>query len=194
MSATPPALAVLREREFRHYFASRFLSGTGQSLLRAAFGWHVYALTGSEFQLGLLGVIQFVPALALSLVAGALADAHDRRKIILLAQLASLAVQAYSGRDPGVTDQLVTPWSSPSRPPRRSRIQRARMLPPSSRARSRQRRDRISGDDVSSRRACADGLVVARGDRAAYAAPARRRIPRAVRGIRPRRLKASAGR
>ncbi len=94
MSATPPALAVLREREFRHYFASRFLSGTGQSLLRAAFGWHVYALTGSEFQLGLLGVIQFVPALALSLVAGALADAHDRRKIILLAQLASLASAA----------------------------------------------------------------------------------------------------
>jgi MFS family permease len=106
MSAAPPALAVLREREFRLYFGSRFLSGTGQSLLRAAFGWHVYALTGSEFQLGVLGVVQFVPALALSLVAGALADAHDRRQIILWAQAASLASAAllWLATSDGATD------------------------------------------------------------------------------------------
>jgi MFS family permease len=106
MSAAPPALAVLREREFRLYVGSRFLSGTGQSLLRAAFGWHVYALTGSEFQLGLLGVVQFVPALALSLVAGALADAHDRRQIILWAQAASLASAAllWLATSDGATD------------------------------------------------------------------------------------------
>lgn len=89
-----PSYAVLREREFRLYFGSRFLSGTGQSLLRAAFGWHVYALTGSEFQLGVLGVVQFVPALALSLVAGAFADAYDRRRIIEVAQLATLGSAA----------------------------------------------------------------------------------------------------
>ncbi len=90
MSQVAAPFAALREPEFRLYVASRFLSGTGQSLLRAAFGWHVYVLTGSEFQLGVLGIVQFVPALALSLVAGALADAYDRRRIILCAQLAAL--------------------------------------------------------------------------------------------------------
>ncbi len=83
-------LTVLRDREFRLYVASRFLSSTGHAVLRAAFGWHVYALTGSAFQLGLLGVVQFVPALALTLYAGAVADARDRRSVILASQSAAL--------------------------------------------------------------------------------------------------------
>jgi MFS family permease len=87
-------LSVLRDREFRLYVASRFLSSTGHAVLRAAFGWHVYALTGSAFQLGLLGVVQFVPALALTLWAGAVADARDRRSVILASQTAALACAA----------------------------------------------------------------------------------------------------
>jgi MFS family permease len=63
-------------------------------VLRAAFGWHVYALTGSAFQLGLLGIVQFVPALALTLYAGAVADVRDRRTVILVSQTAALACAA----------------------------------------------------------------------------------------------------
>ncbi len=85
---------MLGDREFRTYVASRFLSATGHAVLRAAFGWHVYALTGSAFQLGLLGLVQFVPALALTLFAGAVADARDRRTVILASQTAALACAA----------------------------------------------------------------------------------------------------
>ncbi len=72
------------------YLASRFAVGTAMMLLRAAIAWHVFALTRSPFHLGLIGLVQFVPALALVLVAGALADSRDRRRIMMLAQLVAL--------------------------------------------------------------------------------------------------------
>ncbi len=84
-------LAALREPDFRWFLASRFCSATAMTGLRAAIGWHLFALTGSPFQLGLLGAVQFVPALALSLVGGAFADAHDRRRIAQVTQLVALA-------------------------------------------------------------------------------------------------------
>jgi MFS family permease len=49
--------------------------------------WHVFALSGSEAALGTIGLVQFVPALLLTLVGGAVADAWDRRRIMRLAQL-----------------------------------------------------------------------------------------------------------
>jgi MFS family permease len=84
-------LAALREPDFRRYLASRLCSATAMTGLRAAIGWHLFALTGSAFQLGLLGAVQFVPALGLSLVGGAFADAHDRRRIAQVTQLVALA-------------------------------------------------------------------------------------------------------
>ena len=56
--------------------------------------WHVYALSGSAFHLGLIGIVQFLPAPALTLVGGALADAHDRRRIMMIAQLVPLGCSA----------------------------------------------------------------------------------------------------
>jgi len=75
---------------FRYYLVSRFCSGTAMTMLRAAIAWHVFALSHSAFHLGLIGLVQFVPALGLSLVAGAVADTYDRRRIMLLAQLIAL--------------------------------------------------------------------------------------------------------
>ncbi|MGH7286902.1 MAG: MFS transporter, partial [Myxococcota bacterium] len=57
------------------------------TLLRSAVYWHVFELTGSEAALGLIGLVQFVPALALTLVGGAVADAYERRTVMRLAQL-----------------------------------------------------------------------------------------------------------
>jgi len=73
------------------YLASRFCAATAMTLLRAAIAWHVYELTKSAFYLGLLGLVYFVPAVSLSLVGGAVADAYDRRRIMRLAQLPLLA-------------------------------------------------------------------------------------------------------
>ncbi|HKA31335.1 MAG TPA: MFS transporter [Candidatus Binatia bacterium] len=73
------------------YLLSRFCAATAMTMLRAGVAWHVFALTGSAFHLGLIGIVQFLPALGLMLVAGSLADVRDRRRIMQVAQTVSLA-------------------------------------------------------------------------------------------------------
>jgi MFS family permease len=73
------------------YLASRFCAATAMTLLRATVFWHVYELSGSNAAVGTIGLVQFVPALALTLVGGAVADAYDRLRIMRLAQLPYLA-------------------------------------------------------------------------------------------------------
>lgn len=60
------------------------------TIVQAAIAWQVYAISGSTLQLGVIGIVRFVPALGVSLIGGAAADVYDRRKIILLAQIAPL--------------------------------------------------------------------------------------------------------
>jgi MFS family permease len=83
-------LRVLLPRDFRFYLASRFCTATGMTMLRAAILWHVFALSHSAFHLGLIGLAQFAPALSLSLVAGAVADTHDRRRVMMVAETVAL--------------------------------------------------------------------------------------------------------
>jgi MFS family permease len=64
------------------------------TLLRSALFWHVFALSGSNAAVGTIGLVQFVPALALTLVGGAVADAYDRLRVMRLAQLPYLATAA----------------------------------------------------------------------------------------------------
>jgi MFS family permease len=74
----------------RAYLVSRFFSGLGRSLLSATLAWHVWKLTESYFMLGVVGLLEFLPVIPVSLYAGAFADAHDRRKIVLATQSVSL--------------------------------------------------------------------------------------------------------
>jgi MFS family permease len=64
------------------------------TLLRSAVYWHVFELSHSKAALGTIGLVQFVPALALTLVGGMVADAYDRRRVMRLAQLPYLASAA----------------------------------------------------------------------------------------------------
>ena len=57
------------------------------TIFSASVMWQVFDLSGSAFQLGLIGLVRFVPHLALSLLAGAFADTYDRRSIAMLAQI-----------------------------------------------------------------------------------------------------------
>ena len=77
---------------FYIFLVSRFASATALTLLRAAVAWHVYSLSGRPLHLGLIGIVQFVPGLALMLVGGAVADSYDRRRIINLSQLVAGAI------------------------------------------------------------------------------------------------------
>ncbi len=91
----PSALRLpLREPRLLLFLASRLASGTAQSLLRATIAWHVYELSGSAAALGLVGLVQFLPALALGLVAGVVADTRDRKRIVVAAQVVSFACGA----------------------------------------------------------------------------------------------------
>ena len=48
-------------------------------MLALLIGWKIYELTGSAFDLGLVGLIQFVPAVVLTLLIGHAADRYDRK-------------------------------------------------------------------------------------------------------------------
>lgn len=58
----------------------------GYQMLALTIGWQIYELTNSAFDLGLVGLIQFVPAVVLTLLVGHAADRYDRRLIVRAAQ------------------------------------------------------------------------------------------------------------
>jgi MFS family permease len=83
-------LGILRQRNFDLFLGSRVLSGVASTMLQAVFLWHVHEISESALSLGLLGLARFFPALGLSLIGGAAADAYNRRLIIIGAQIAPL--------------------------------------------------------------------------------------------------------
>ncbi|MBN9494249.1 MFS transporter [bacterium] len=82
--------AALRQRNFTVLSVSTFCSGTTLTLVQAAIAWQVYQVSDSVLQLGVVGLVRFLPSLGLSLVGGALADSHDRRLITLVSQAVPL--------------------------------------------------------------------------------------------------------
>ncbi|OYO26533.1 MFS transporter [Janthinobacterium sp. PC23-8] len=92
--------SVLRHRNFAFYLSARVLGTLAVQMQSVAIGWQVYQMTGSLFDLGLIGLAQFAPFLVLILPAGHIADRYNRRNIIawcLTAQLAcALALLAFT--------------------------------------------------------------------------------------------------
>ncbi|HSV60954.1 MAG TPA: MFS transporter [Variovorax sp.] len=79
----PPTFTDLtRERPFMRLWVARLAGTAGAQMLMVAIGWHMYELTGSAWDLGLVGLYQFVPALALALYAGHVVDRHHRGRIV----------------------------------------------------------------------------------------------------------------
>src|SRR5687767_6997360 len=76
--------------DFRYFLALRLAGNAAQQMLLVALAWQVYDLTSSAWDLGLVGLMQFLPALLLTIPAGQLADRVDRRRVLA----ASLALQA----------------------------------------------------------------------------------------------------
>jgi len=77
---------------FRHFVVARLFGGAAQQMMLVALGWQIYALTASAWDLGLVGLMQFVPAFLLTLPAGHLVDRVDRRKVMGAALLVQFAV------------------------------------------------------------------------------------------------------
>ena len=82
MSARHDPYAALSHPTYRRYLAGSFLALFGRQMSGVAVTWEVYQWTHSATALGLVGFINVLPVLALSLPAGVLADRKDRRGII----------------------------------------------------------------------------------------------------------------
>jgi MFS family permease len=78
------ATAILALPEFRALLGARGLNALAMSALATVVAFQTYELTGDPLALGLLGLVEAIPALALMLVGGHLADRRDRRSIILI--------------------------------------------------------------------------------------------------------------
>jgi MFS family permease len=85
---------LLRRRELRLLVFGQATSLLGSMITLVAVPVQVYELTGSTVPVGLLGVAEFVPILTLALVGGALADAFDRRRLVMLAEVGAILVVA----------------------------------------------------------------------------------------------------
>lgn len=67
---------------------SRVSTALAFQMLTIAVGWQVYSITKSAFYLGLVGLVQFLPMIALTLFVGYAADHYDRKRMIFLSQIA----------------------------------------------------------------------------------------------------------
>ena len=81
-----------RYRSFRVFWFVRTASSMSFQMLAVAIGWTMYAITGSAFDLGLVGLAQFLPMVALTLVVGHVADRYDRRAIMRVCQVTTATV------------------------------------------------------------------------------------------------------
>ncbi len=87
-------LTPLRHRDFRLLFWGQLVSYLGSQVTLVAVPFQVYQLTHQPAAVGLLGLIELVPMLALSLVGGAIADARDRRTMVLATEVAFTALSS----------------------------------------------------------------------------------------------------
>lgn len=79
---------ALEIASFRYFVLNRIATTMSTQMLMVIVGWQMYDITHSAFDLGLVGLAQFVPALALCLLVGQVADRYDRRYVLIGCQIA----------------------------------------------------------------------------------------------------------
>jgi MFS family permease len=100
------ASALRDSRDLRLLIAGNFITGLGTQAALVALPFQIYTQTRSAFLTGLLGLVELGPLVAMALYGGAIADRHDRRRILLLDQIglvalsSALAALAFAGEAP----------------------------------------------------------------------------------------------
>ena len=97
MSSLAPVTAgfLLRQPSFLFFLLSRSLTRFASQIGAVAIGWQIYDLTGSAFELGMIGLVQFLPTALLVFVAGHTADKFERKRVVQLCQLAEAATALF---------------------------------------------------------------------------------------------------
>ena len=97
-------LSPLRHRDFRLFWTGLLLSSVGSQFTQVAMAWQIYELTNSPLQIGMIGLVRAVPQMIILLFGGLLADAMNRRKLMMVTQgslffvSGSLALLALAGQ------------------------------------------------------------------------------------------------
>ncbi|HEY8616683.1 MFS transporter [Phenylobacterium sp.] len=110
LDQVPSARALLKERDYLFFWATRWMGSFAAQIQSVAMGWHMYVLARqtrsveeSAFLVGMIGLAAFVPVLLLTLPAGETADRYDRKKVLLIcftgeiASVLALAVATWRG-------------------------------------------------------------------------------------------------
>src|ERR1700735_4195685 len=101
---------LLRRGAYVRFLYVRIAASIALQVQAVAVGWQMYELTRSPFQLGLVGLVQFIPGIALFLATGQAADRYDRRVIASTAQVfeaLAVAVLAYATATGRLTPHLL---------------------------------------------------------------------------------------
>ncbi len=107
-----------RHRDYRALFAAQFVSLVGSMVTYVALPYQMFKLTGSSLAVGLLGLAELLPLLLTAFVGGALADAVDRRRLVLVTELGLglgsgvLALTALFGGPPAWTLYVIAAFMS----------------------------------------------------------------------------------
>ena len=97
MSSISPVSAgtLLRQPSFLFFLLSRSLTRFSSQIGAVAIGWQIYDITGSAFDLGMVGLVQFLPTALLVFVAGHTADRFERKRVVQLCQLVEAATAVF---------------------------------------------------------------------------------------------------
>jgi MFS family permease len=96
--SAPPARALLGERDYLAFWASRWMGSLGTGIQSVTMGWQVYEISrrtlgvgASAFNVSLIGLLTFAPLFFLALTAGETADRHDRRRVLMICWAGEIA-------------------------------------------------------------------------------------------------------
>jgi MFS family permease len=97
MSSLTPAgpTGLFSHRPFLLYFWACGFAEFSHLIGAVAVGWQVYALTNSAFDLGMVGLVQFIPMAVLVFAAGHAADRYDRRRVVQICQIVEGLISAF---------------------------------------------------------------------------------------------------
>src|SRR5262245_11326684 len=80
-------LLLRHHRPFLAFWFARVCTASGFQMITVAIGWHIYQLTGSVLDLGLVGLVEFLPRVMFMLHTGHVADRFDRRRVAAFCQV-----------------------------------------------------------------------------------------------------------
>ena len=98
----PSARDLLKHRDYRFFWASRWMGSVGTQIQSVAMGWQVYELSrqahlsvnAASFNVSLIGLITFAPLFFLALPAGVAADHYDRKRLMMACYVGELIAAA----------------------------------------------------------------------------------------------------